>query len=132
MAKKQNVKGLALIVQLASELGVNLKDTKVAIATDKGSAKARLYDGSLEVNLYSLNRPTVTVDSPRNPGIVIALVDHQRDLAPEDAIYCITAHMPQQDGTNDALNGDVYSVFVGPKGIILDESARRRVTELSE
>ena len=125
MVKKQNAKGLALIVQLASRLGVNLKDTEVAIATDKKPAKAKLYDSSLEVTLYSLNRPTVTVDSPRCPGVSIELVDHQRDLAPEGAVYCIRAYMPNQDGSNMALNGDVYCVFIGPKGIILDEPGRK-------
>lgn len=133
MAKKQNVRGLAVIAQLAEQLGVDLKDTHLAVATDKHEAKARFHDGSLEVTLLHLCRPTVRIESPRAPGIYIEVVDHQRDvMAPQGAIYCITAYMPDPTKENAGvfLNGDAYSVYVGKEGILLCDATRKRVTEL--
>jgi hypothetical protein len=134
MAKKQNPKNYALIAQLAEQLKVDLKDAQFAVTTPNKEAKARFHDGSLEVTLLPLNRPTVKIDSPRAPSIVVEMVDHQRDsLAPKEAIYVITACMPNpSDGRNYFLNGDVYDIFVGKGGIILSDSGRKRVAELLE
>ena len=132
MRKRQNVRGLAIIAQLAECLGVDLKNSKIAIATDKEEAKARFHDGSLEVTLLPLIRPTVRIDSPRAPGIYVQVVDHQREvLAPQDAIYQITAYMPDpaDEMNNVSLNGDVYSVYVGRRGIILGDADRKRAVE---
>jgi hypothetical protein len=38
--------------------------------------------------------------------------------------------MPVREGVREGLNGDVYSVYVGKTGIILDDSGRRRVADL--
>jgi hypothetical protein len=85
----------------------------------------------LEVTVLSLNRPTVKIESPRNPGVYIEMVDHQRDsLAPTDAIYSIGAYMPKQEANGVCLNGDVYKVYVGKNGIILDDGARQRARHL--
>lgn len=132
MAKRKNTKGLAIIAQLAEQLGVDLKEAHHAVATSSHEAVANFADGSLEVRLTSLMRPTVRIESPRSSGIYIELVDHQRDIAaPEGAIYHVKAYMPDSTGRNggDELNGDTHSVYIGKQGIILDDAAKRRVLE---
>lgn len=128
MAKRKNTEGLAIIAQLAEQLGVDLEDAHHAVATNQHDAVARYSDGSLEVRLTSfVSRPIVTIESPRSPGIYIELVDHQRDLAPEGAIYRIKAYMPDSNrktgGTE--LCGEIYCIYVGKEGIILDDISRR-------
>lgn len=133
MVKKQNVQGRVIIAQLAERLGVDLKDINLAIATEKSEATARFHDGSLEVRLTPLSRPTIRIESPRSPGIYVELVDHQRDVtAPKEAIYHIKSYMPNPTGRDGGveLNGEVYSVYVGKQGILLDADAKRRVSEL--
>jgi hypothetical protein len=132
MERTQNEKGLALIAQLAQQLNVDLKDSSVAIATESQPAKARTYDGSIEATVHSSNRNVVRIDSPRNPGICIEMVDHQRDmLAPKGAIYEIKAYMPDPTGEDRyTLNGDVFSVYVGREGIIIDKSGRNRIAAI--
>jgi hypothetical protein len=130
MSKKQNVKGLAILSELANMLNVNLKDSGLAIATDRKSAKVSFSDGSLEATLFSsLNGPTVKIDSPRNPGIWIEMVDHTRySDAPKGAIYRIISYMPEREGRDISLDGDIFSIYVGREGLILSESAKERVT----
>ena len=135
MVKRGNTKGLTIIARLAEQLGVDLKNAHCAVATDRHEAVARFSDGSLEVRLTSLVRPTVRIESPRSPGIYIELVDHQRDIAaPEGAIYRIKAYMPDSAGRNggDELNGEVYSVYIGKQGILLDDLSKRSILEQSE
>ncbi len=136
MAKKeQNPEGLALIVQLAGKLGVDLENSHVAIATEEIGASVRMYDGSLEARILpSSDHRCMYVDSPRSPSIYIELVDHQRDTSvPDGAVYSIRACMPLGNmglkNYND-LNGDVWRVYVGKNGIILDDPARRRAADL--
>jgi len=133
--KTKNPERVALVAQLAEQLGVDLKDTSVATATANQSAKARMYDGSLEATVVSSRRGSVYIDSPRSPSIFIELVDHQRDaLAPEGAIYCIQATMPKENPYGEqyyeSLNGDVFNVYVGINGIILDDAERKRAAKL--
>jgi len=136
MPKKQNVKGLAIISELADMLGVDLKDSKLAIATDNTSAKAKFSDGSLEVILQQSIHDShcLMIESPRNIGIYVEIINQHPDSdAPVEAIYSITTYRINKN--RDILDriytsGDVSRVYVGPKGFILDESARRKVVEL--
>lgn len=132
MAKCKNIEGLKIITQLAEQLGVDLKDVHRAVATDHHEAIASFSDGSLEVRLTSLVRPTVRIESPRSPGVYVQLVDHQRDVtAPKGAIYQVKAYMPDSTGRNggEELNGEVYSIYIGKQGILLDELSKRRILE---
>ena len=131
MKKKENPKSPAPTAQIMEQAGNGSNNSEFTIAKDN-KAKVRLHDGSLEVTLLSLGRPTALIDSPRAPGISVELVDHQNDYAPPDAIYCITAYMPNLSNKNApiCLNGDVYQIYVGSRGIILDDSARKRVAEI--
>jgi hypothetical protein len=125
----------AALKSLADFLKVDLKDTRTAVATPLNDASVRMFDGSLEARIVPTSSGTVYITSPRAPGIMIDLVNHQKDgLAPPEAIYCITSYMPlpDQGGAGEVLNGDVYSVYVGANGIILDDSALRRASELYE
>ena len=137
--RPKNVKPDAEIVaalQLLSEkLGVkNAQD--IAIATPGKSAVARMYDGSLEARVFPFNSHAVRITSPRAPGVYIQLVDQSDVLAPAEAIYKITAFIPDQAPATDgqyldtSLNGDLYSVYVGRKGIILDKIQRERAAKL--
>ena len=131
MKNKQNPERLALVMQLAEMLGVDLKDSSLVIATDGKPVKVRVQDGALEATVTSADRPQVRIESLRAPGIYIEMVNHQRDSAPEGAIYRISAYMPQPiDPSGVALNGDVYEVYVGRNGIILDNAARERAARL--
>ena len=51
-------------------------------------------------------------------------------LAPEEAIYEITACKPTENGPLEGLNGDVATIYVATKGIILNQAARIRAAEL--
>lgn len=105
MAKRKNAEGLKIISQLAEQLGVDLKDVHRAVATNQHEAVASFSDGSLEVRLTSLVRPTVRIESPRSPGVYVELVDHQRDVAaPKGAIYQVRAYMPDSTGRNGERN----------------------------
>ncbi len=124
---------LSALKTLADLLGVDLKDMATAIATPQQSATARMYDRSLEAELVSSSRRTAYVSSPRAPSIRITLVDPQLDsLAPEGAIYEISTFMPPTDSRpgGTMLNGDVFCVYVGRNGIILDDPVLRRAAEL--
>lgn len=111
---------MAALLTLADIIGVDLSDVSMAVATKEKDAKARLYDGSLEANISTLRSGMVKVGSPRNPSVMIKLVDHQKDpTVPEGAIYEILALMPTPEGVPNVLNGDVYSVYVGRQGIII-------------
>ncbi|PLW79668.1 hypothetical protein C0585_06765 [Candidatus Woesearchaeota archaeon] len=116
---KNNEKNLSTIMYLAEQLGINLDDKRTAIATPEEMSTARMYDGSLEARVIPNSRPAVEIETPRGPGIWIELVDHTRDLAPEGAIYQIRTYVPKEDH-KEGLTGDVYSVYVGKTGIMLD------------
>lgn len=121
---------LALLYGLADELGVDLADQRVAIATARKDATARMFDGSLEAKVIPTSRGSVEIETPRGSGIMIDLVDHKRDsLAPKEAVYVVKTYMPSDSG-NLSLNGDVASVYVGPQGIILNGAARMRAANL--
>lgn len=132
MGNRQDSENLSLIMQLAEKLGINLKDSRLAIATRKQRAKARTHDGSLEITVIDdLNRPTVRIDSPRASGIWVELVDNRKDSAPKGAIYRITTYMPyyllgstEEFGLNALTGGDIYEVYVGREGIILNKPKR--------
>lgn len=132
--KEQNVEGLALVVKLAGQLGVDLENSHVAIATETIGASVRMHDGSLEARILPLSTRRIIVDSPRSPSVYIELVNHQQDIsAPVGAVYCILACMPVDSmgqKSYQQLNGDVYRVYVGKNGIILDDPARRRAADL--
>ncbi len=135
MTKKET--DYELLMQLAERLKVNLDTKDCVIATPKKLAFARTSGGELEVML-SGSQEVVAVEGKRLPGIRISLIDHTNslsELAPAEAIYEISAYMPNSDkrfvgdgGT--ALNGDVATVYVGKNGIILDEPARKRAAKL--
>ena len=127
-----NEERLAAIKYLADQLGVNPGDQSIAIATNKRIAKVRMNDGSLEATISPSSRgPIVHVESPRSPGIWIQLVDHLKDpSAPKGAIYEIQAYIPKDQGC-EMLNGDIYSIYVGRRGLIFDDPGRRRAAELS-
>ena len=129
---EQNEEALPIINSLADLLGVNLNDQRVAIATERKSAKVKMHDDSVEVEVVPTNNRVVKIESPRAPGIWISLVDHRDPLAPEGAIYEIEAYMPArgEDDFDAALNGDVASVYVGREGIILCSAARMRAAKL--
>lgn len=127
---KQNEKALGAINYLASQLGVNLNDQRIAIATDTESAKVRMHDGSLEA-MIEPHRMRVYVESPRARGIIIQLVDHNKNLAPEGAVYEIMVYKHDDvDNCDEILNGDVLNVYVGRDGLILSEAGRHRAAEL--
>ncbi len=118
---------LSVLMTLADLLGVDLNDSRTAIATPQHSATARMYDGSLEAKVIPTVYGIVDVSSPRGPTIQIKLVDQNKDrLAPAGAIYEITSYCPGAA----MLNGEVFCVYVGKDGIILDDSALRRAAEL--
>jgi len=120
---------LALLKQLAEELGVKL-DSKENMVISTLDSPAKIKDtGGLEVQV--LYGDTIHVNFPRAPGISIELVNPQSSRfvsAPEGAVYEITAHLPR-DGSDYSLNGEVYSVYVGKSGIILDRAGKTRVCE---
>lgn len=129
----QKESDLVLLAQLSERLGKGLRDASFAVATDKQPANVRSYNNSIEAVLYASG--DVTVQSPRAPRIDIRLVDPNNShfcLAPEGAIYEITVCKPAEDGPLESLNGDIATVYVGTKGIILDYAARRRASELYE
>lgn len=126
MDKKEE--SLVIVRNLADLLGVNLSDGRVAVSTDKEEAKVMKYDGSIEAKINSSYvRPTVRVESPRAPGITIELVDHTRDMAPENAIYAIRCFNPQND---TQLNGDIHTIYVGCNGLILDRAGREKSSRI--
>ena len=130
---KAKIEAASALKNLADLFKIDLKNSRLAIATVRESATVRMYDGSLEARLVPSVRGTVYITSPRSPGICIDLVDHQRDvLAPAEAIYSIAAYMPNPDGNEPgtALNGHVYNIYIGKNGIILDDNGLKRASEI--
>jgi hypothetical protein len=126
----------SLLLQLAEKLGVQL-DISPAISTPKKLAFAKAHDDKLEVMLSSFQE-VVAVEGKKLSGIRIQLIDPTSpsySLAPAGAMYEISAYMPDSnkrfvgDG-GTALNGHVATVYVGKDGIILDEPALRRASDL--
>jgi hypothetical protein len=129
----QQESDLELLAQLAERLGSGLTDAPFAVATDKQPAKVRAYNHSVEATLYASG--SVTVQAPRSPRVDIRLVDPNDSyfcLAPEGAIYEITVCKPTENGPGESLNGDVATVYVGTRGIILNYAARIRAAELHQ
>lgn len=128
----QNEKGLAIIQQLAELLGVDMKETNIAIAPPHGTAKVMSADGVLGAKI--IWEDTVRVSAKRSLGIYIQLVDHRRMLAPKEAIYMLSAYMPDapesDDGSGVTLNGDIFSSYIGKDGLLLDEAACERAMKL--
>jgi len=127
--KKQNEKALSLILSLAEELGVDLKDERTAIATEGATAKVKMYDNSLETTIFERsNGAAAHIKAPRAPSILIELVNPMEDeFSPDGAVYKITAYKPKKDKVHEALNGDVFSVYIGKKGIMLNDAAKLRI-----
>ena len=129
----QKESDLVLLAQLNERLGNGLRDASFAVATDKQPANVRSYNNSIEAVLYASG--DVTIQSPRAPRIDIRLVDPNNSyfcLAPEGAIYEITICKPAKEGIVESLNGDIATVYVGSKGIILNDAARIRAAKLYE
>ena len=125
--KKEAVSALK---NLADLLKVNLNDSRIAIATARESATVRMYDGSIEAALVPTSQGTLYIESPRSPGVIVELVDHQKDvLAPADAIYQIQAFMPTSD-SRELLNGHIATIYVGREGLILNDAGLRRASEV--
>ena len=134
MAKQgfdETTEGRALISQLAEKLGVDLKDTSQAVATDKRVAEVRCHDNSFYIKVWAGNE--VEIETPRVPGIKISLVDpNNRErfpLAPEGAIYVIRTYRNLPDVTAP-LNGDIATIYINQKGLLLDNAARERAKNL--
>lgn len=127
MSKKES--SLAALKVIADNLGVDLGGGEIAISTPGKGVIARTHDGALEVRVSS---NTIEIDSPRSPGIRIELVDHTKDTyAPKEAVYEIQAYtLSESGGRISILNGDFYSIYVGHKGLILDDASRRRARDL--
>ena len=90
----RNSAKIALLRSLENALGVDLKDGRVAVATQKKNAEVRMDDGSLVATMNKpFDRTYLNVESPGNPGVLVQLVDHNKDShAPSEAVYQIKAY----------------------------------------
>ena len=128
-----NLEKLALMYSLADEFGFDVNSPGVTITTDKKSAKVKMYDDSLEATMVPSLEPTVYIEAPKTPGVLVRLVDHVKNpLAPEGAIYQIGSYAPDENGSEHMLNHDVDFVYVGKDGIIIDDSGRERISKLEK
>ena len=74
----------------------------------------------------------VMVKAENAPGIYIELTEGSSPPFPEGALYRIRAYVPDEKTgwITEILNGDIYTVYVGKNGLILDEPARMRAAKL--
>lgn len=127
---KDPKKDREMLAYLTERLGIKT-NPQLAIATPDRLAEARMFDGSLTVKVIPTFGGGVRVESPKAPGVYIQLVDHQRDYAaPAEAIYEITAYKPDEKGGTTLNNGEVYSVYVGPRGIVLGAAEKAGLARL--
>jgi len=82
--------------------------------------------------ILSDKQTVARIETARNTGLNIELVDHTRDeLAPVGACYKISSYMPNRDGGSGVqLNGDIAFVYAGSKGLILGSAERKRAHDL--
>ena len=74
----------------------------------------------------------VMVEAKNAPGIYIELVEEILPPFPEGALYRIRTYSPDEKTgwISELLNGDVFAVYVGKNGLILDYPARMRAAKL--
>jgi hypothetical protein len=130
----QKPEGLAALEQIASILGIDLKNPNVAIATTTKTASARSYNGLLEARVYggAIAGSSATIYTQEGMGIMFDKIDHVKQPgAPAEAIYAIQAFRPE--GTCDhILNGDTGVIYLGREGLILNNGLKRALDKRFE
>jgi len=98
------------------------KNNAIEVKTAQGNMIVRIFsDGTLEV------------ESRQGPSLKITDLYHTerrgKDHAPDGAIYDIDSYVIRED-SSVVLNGDVFSVYLSRRGIILDDAGVERVRKL--
>ena len=98
------------------------KKDVVEVEAGKGDLIVRVFPGG-----------HLEIISKRGPSMIVEDLDFDasestKSLSPEGSIYEIKVF--NHNRKDESLNGDVYSVHVGHKGIILDKAARERARKL--
>ena len=100
----------------------------------KSAIQVDTSDGDLKVTIFPNGE--IRVDSRRGTSFDIIDIDYgagdaERAMAPIGATHRVRSYSVSVDGENSVrLNGDVYEVYLGAGGIIIDKSARERVRKL--
>ena len=101
---------------------------------NKDVVEVRAVRGDLIVRVFP--NGTLEIESQRGTSIKIVDIDYSagertKSMAPEGTTHEIYAYRIMGKDL-EPLNADVYSVHVGPRGIILDGPARERAKKLPE
>jgi hypothetical protein len=113
-----NLEKLALL----KELGIDLGDFKLAIASDSKEAIAQSKEGDITATVLPAGH--VIVEGSNTPEIFIEKVNPKNDDVPAGAVYRITTNI--LDNSDFRIDGDVPYLYIGSQGIMLGEISKKK------
>ncbi|MBN1644680.1 hypothetical protein JW851_01390 [Candidatus Woesearchaeota archaeon] len=114
-------KKLALVKQIAKQLGINLKDVKLAIASDSEEAVAQSKNGDITATVLPAGH--IIINGHNKPEIFIEIVDYKKDNVPAGAEYKITTNV--LNNSDFRIDGDVPYFYSGSQGFMLDKISKK-------
>ncbi len=95
----------------------------------KDAIEVQAGKGDLTVRVFPGGRLEIT--SKRGPSMIVEGLDFDarettKSLSPEGVVYSIRAcaYDKKNDGMLEPLNGDIPEIYVGSRGLILNEGAK--------
>ena len=121
----QENKDILAVHYMADRLGVDLQQPKKMVA---GSEPVTVLGstGELEVNV---GQTWMRMFKPGKSGVRIDLVWPNDFAAPEGALYRIVASTCTPKGSTELNTGDLHAIYIGPKGIILEEDTKKMIAK---
>ena len=102
--------------------------------TRNSAIQVDITNGDLKVIIYPNGE--MQIESRRGTSFDIRDIDFgatdaEREMAPIGATHVIQSYRVSVDGKDSVrLNGNIYNVYMGSGGIIIDQSGRERVRKL--